>query len=26
MNTFNNTSGDFKPYFIGVYTGFAIKF
>jgi hypothetical protein len=26
MNTFNNTSGDFKPFFIGVYTGFAIKF
>ncbi|AJR04760.1 hypothetical protein [Siansivirga zeaxanthinifaciens] len=26
LNTFNNTSGDFKPYFIGVYTGFAIKF
>ncbi len=26
FNTFNNTSGDFKPYFIGVYTGFAIKF
>lgn len=26
MNTFNNTSGDFTPYFIGVYTGFAIKF
>lgn len=26
INTFNNTSGDFKPYFIGVYTGFAIKF
>ncbi len=26
INTFNNTSGNFKPYFIGVYTGFAIKF
>ena len=26
INTFNNTSGEFKPYFIGVYTGFAIKF
>lgn len=26
INTFSNTSGDFKPYFIGVYTGFAIKF
>ncbi|CAH8282774.1 hypothetical protein EV196_101628 [Mariniflexile fucanivorans] len=26
INTFNNTSGDFTPYFIGVYTGFAIKF
>jgi hypothetical protein len=26
INTFNNTSGDFNPYFIGVYTGFAIKF
>lgn len=26
MNTFENTSGDFKPYFIGVYTGFGIKF
>ena len=26
INTFNNTSGDFKPYFIGVYTGFSIKF
>lgn len=26
INTFNNTSGDFKPFFIGVYTGFAIKF
>jgi hypothetical protein len=26
INTFNDTSGDFKPYFIGVYTGFEIKF
>lgn len=26
INTFNNTSGNFKPYFIGVYTGFTIKF
>ncbi|WP_242158140.1 hypothetical protein [Aestuariivivens sediminis] len=26
INTFSNTSGNFKPYFIGVYTGFAIKF
>lgn len=26
INTFNNTSGNFTPYFIGVYTGFAIKF
>ncbi|WP_372937797.1 hypothetical protein [Seonamhaeicola sp.] len=26
FNTFNNTSGNFTPYFIGVYTGFAIKF
>ena len=26
LNTFNNTSGDFKPYFIGVYTGFSFKF
>lgn len=26
INTFNNTSGDFRPFFIGVYTGFAIKF
>jgi len=26
INTFNNTSGDFQPFFIGVYTGFAIKF
>jgi len=26
LNTFNNTSGNFKPYFIGVYTGFSFKF
>ena len=26
INTFNNTSGNFTPYFIGIYTGFAIKF
>ena len=26
INTFNNTSGNFKPYFIGVYTGFSFKF
>ncbi len=26
INTFDNTSGDFEPYFIGVYTGVAIKF
>lgn len=26
FNTFNNTSGDFTPFFIGVYTGMAIKF
>lgn len=26
INTFDNTSGNFTPYFIGVYTGFAIKF
>jgi len=26
FNTFNNTSGDFSPFFIGVYSGFAIKF
>ena len=26
INTFKNTSGDFKPFFIGVYTGFTIKF
>jgi len=26
FNTFNNTSGNLSPYFIGVYTGFAINF
>lgn len=26
FNTFNNTSGNFSPFLIGVYTGFAIKF
>lgn len=26
INTFNNTSGSFKPYFIGVYSGVNIKF
>lgn len=26
LNTFTNTSGDFQPYFIGVYTGFSFKF
>lgn len=26
INTFNNTSGDFRPYFIGVYSGFSFKF
>jgi hypothetical protein len=26
LNTFNNTSGNFKPYFIGIYTGFKFKF
>lgn len=26
INTFNDTSGDFQPFFIGVYSGFAIKF
>ncbi|WP_396602673.1 hypothetical protein [Algibacter sp. R77976] len=26
FNTFNDTSGSFSPFFIGVYTGFAIKF
>lgn len=26
INTFSNTSGDFNPYFIGVYTGLSFKF
>ena len=26
FNTFNNTSGNLSPYFIGVYTGFSINF
>ncbi|WP_218841396.1 hypothetical protein [Winogradskyella costae] len=26
INTFNNTAGDFKPFFIGVYTGLNYKF
>lgn len=26
FNTFDNTSGNFTPFFIGVYTGFTIKF
>ena len=26
INTFENTSGNFKPYFIGIYTGFGFKF
>jgi len=26
INTFNNTSGDFNPYFIGVYSGLSFKF
>lgn len=26
LNTFNNTSGDFKPFFIGLYTGLSYKF
>lgn len=26
INTFENTSGDFKPYFIGIYTGIGFKF
>ncbi len=26
INTFSNTSGDFQPYFIGVYSGINIKF
>jgi len=26
INTFNNTSGDFEPYIIGLYTGLSFKF
>jgi hypothetical protein len=26
LNTFNSTSGNFKPYFIGVYSGLSFKF
>jgi hypothetical protein len=26
INTFNNTSGDFRPYFIGIYSGLKFKF
>lgn len=26
INAFNDTSGDFKPYIVGVYTGFSYKF
>jgi len=26
INTFNNTSGEFNPYFIGLYTGLSFKF
>ena len=26
INTFNNSSGEFQPYFIGVYTGLSYKF
>ncbi|MBR9913494.1 MAG: hypothetical protein GYB32_01500 [Algicola sp.] len=26
INTFNNTAGDFQPFFIGVYTGLSFKF
>lgn len=26
LNTFTNTAGDFRPYFIGVYTGVSFKF
>jgi len=26
INTFSNTSGDFKPYFIGIYSGLSFKF
>ena len=26
LNTFTNTSGDFRPYFVGFYTGLSFKF
>jgi hypothetical protein len=26
INTFNNTSGNFRPFFVGVYTGLSFKF
>jgi len=26
LNTFSNVSGDFQPYFIGIYSGFTFKF
>ena len=26
LNTFNNTSGNFKPFFIGIYSGLSFKF
>ena len=26
INTFSNDSGNFKPYFIGIYSGFSFKF
>ena len=26
LNTFNNTSGNFRPFFVGVYTGLSFKF
>lgn len=26
LNTFNNVTGDFQPYFIGIYSGFTFKF
>mgnify|MGYP000353444670 CR=1 FL=1 len=26
INTFNNTSGNFKPFIVGVYTGLSFKF
>lgn len=26
INTFSNTSGDFQPFFMGIYTGFSFKF